>query len=253
MYSDTEPILSAYYDQKKFKSGELKNAVLSVAATFKPAEDADVKLKLRRVNEEDRVIEDVKEPNLKELHELTKLAESPYGFILELGRVQLFFGYVQKVLQLHIYHTDPGTAQAMRVLFEVTADLNPKWNTCFWCGKSDPDSHSTLTMKKTLERQVTYTGIMQNVHEKKIKVPRCRRCAAITTLFEIAFALLIGGGIFLSMPFWENALHLIVFIVLYLGLGALAYLLLSRLLHYKYRSLRGHPECKAMQEEYWTF
>jgi hypothetical protein len=252
MYSDTEPILSAYYDQKKFKPGELKNAVLSVAATFKPAGGADVKLKLRRVREEDRVIEDMKEPNLRELHELTKLAESPYGFILELGRVQLFFGYMHKVLQLHIYHTDSGTAHAIRVLFEVTAGLDPKWDTCYWCKKPKPGSFSTLKMRKVF-KDVSYATVRQHTFEKKIKIPRCRRCAAITTLFEIAFALLIGSGIFLSISFWENALHLIVFIALYVGLGALAYLLLSRLLHYKYRPLRGHPECKAMQEEYWTF
>lgn len=248
-----EPKIKAYYYNKKFREGEIRNAILSVAETFKPEKSESIRLTLRYSSGECREVSIKEDPSLNVLCGITKLDGTLYGFVLELGNAKMFFGYVDKILQLHIYHSLSNEAFIMQGLFEVVADLYPKINTCYCCNRPNPDANVTLTMKKTLNKQMSYTYNYREILKKEIKVPRCRRCASMTSLFEILSAILLGLGIILSTYFMDNTLHLIIFIILYIGLGILALLLLMRALHFKYKPLRGYPACKAAQADRWEF
>lgn len=259
----SEPVIQQFYQQKKFKPGELKNALLSVAATFKPAKAEDVKVVISYSRAQDRELNILEDPSLRELHEITVLKDAPYGILLYLEPIEIFFGCIKKSLQLCIRKCDMVSAVMIQKVFEVTADLNPKANTCYYCGEPNVRGTVVKTLRKNLGSQLSGGYVTRQYLQKKMTIPRCPRCARLVVLFNsLIIALFIAGfGVWLYLLLGQggSATTLILvallfgFPLLYAGVTIGLLLLIARLIRFNIKTLRSYPAFQEEAAEGWSF
>ncbi|MGI5971345.1 MAG: hypothetical protein ACOX7P_06475 [Oscillospiraceae bacterium] len=249
-------VMQQFYRQKKFKPGELRNAVLRLIENFNPA-GGDVRVFIRYPGSADREADD----GLRELHNVTALNNSPYGIVIYLGDAEIFFGRIKKSLQLGIRKCGLNNAVMMRRLFEADADLSPRANTCFYCGSPNINAAKMKTVTKKLGVSVTGAAITRQYFKKEIAVPQCRRCARLAALIKTLFVLLTFAGwavwIYCISVFAHTVgpamiiLLLIGFPLLTTGVAFALVFLLSKLLRFNFQFLDGLPEYKELKAEGW--